>query len=186
MLTKIGRYLNISNGSEAVIPLLSSDSKGVYPWRTINSDTEQYYGSYVRSHSLSTLVSTIGNTGASGIALGSGTTPATEDDYTMESLISSGISCAFASKAFAYDSENDVPYTYINITVTNTGSEPVTISELGIFVAVRASSTKGDSVSTSNDWTVMIDHTILENPVTIAANEAGIIQYRFEADLDEE
>lgn len=180
MLTKIGRHFWLANAGSSVLPSMNVTT-GYVPWRTIDSSDVKYFGDYIRNHSLSTRVTSITNTGRNGIALGNGTTPATEDDFTMESLITDG-SIQFSSASAAYDSVNDVGYAYINMTITNTTSEDITISELGLFVSTRASDTKGGTVSTNYDYTVMVDHTILDTPITIAPNEAGIVQYRFEID----
>ena len=182
MLTKIGRFYYGTNNTDSIIPKLDENNYGVYPWRKISSSDTVYFSSYARSHSLSSLITSIGDTGTYGIALGSGTTPVTDEDYTMESLITSGISASFASQAKAYDAIEGKSYAYVNITVTNTGASDVTISEIGLFITSRCSTTRGDSVSTGAEVTVMVDHTLLNTSVTIPANEAAVIQYRFEID----
>ena len=182
MLTKIGKYFFGTNNTDYVIPKLDENNYGVFPWRKISSSDTVYFSSYLRDHNFSQLMQSIGDTGSYGIALGSGTTAVTDEDYTMESLITSGIQASFASVAKAYDAEEGKSYSYINITVTNTGASDVTISEIGIFATSRCSTSKGATVSTSANVTVMIDHTLLSTPITIPATEAAIIQYRFEID----
>lgn len=182
MLTKIGRFFYGTNNTDYVIPKLDENNYGVFPWRKISSSDPVYFSSYLRNHTFSSLIQSIGDTGTYGIALGSGTTPVTDEDYTMESLITSGLQASFATVAKAYDSEEGKSYSYINITVTNTGANEVTISEIGIFATSRTSATRGATVSTSNDVSVMIDHTLLNAPITIPATEAAVIQYRFEID----
>ena len=180
MLTKIGRELWLSNAGSNVLPSLYLN-KGHTPWRTISSSDNKYFGDYVVNHSLSTRVSSINNTSTNGIAFGNGTTPASEDDYTMENLVSAG-TVQFLSAVVAYDETNNKVYTYVNINITNSTSDDITISELGLFVTARASNTPGSDVDNNNNYTVMVDHTILDAPITIAPSEVGIIQYRFEID----
>lgn len=180
MLTNIGRQLFAGNAGNTVIPSMHLEL-GHIPCRTITSSDIKYFGDYVRDHSLTRRVTSISNTDTYGIALGSGNTPATEDDYTMESLITTG-SVVIQTAATAYDTINKVSYGYINMTITNNTSDDITINELGLFVTARAANTAGGELNANFNYTVMVDHTILDAPLVIAPNDVGIIQYHFEVD----
>lgn len=185
MLTKIGREIWLANAGSGVIPAMNYSSKGYIPWRTIDSSTIKYFGCISRDHSFSRRVDAINNRYGYGIALGNGTTPVTDDDYTMESLVTAG-SIVFQSAATEYDAVTNRPYGYVNMTITNNTSDDLTINELGLFITSRASSELGGGIDAYNDYTVMVDHTILDAPVVIAPNEVGIVQYRFEVDESQE
>ena len=101
-----------------------------------------------------------------GISLGSGSTPAAETDYALESIITSGISTSIIT-AMQQDS-NGNPQTIDTITVTNTGSSDITIGEIGMTVTPKNSGTL---------IYVLVDRTVLDSPITIPANESAVITY---------
>ena len=117
-------------------------------------------------------------TGA-GISVGTGSTPASELDYNLENTITSGISMSVSNTAVGVYTQNGLPYPYIqyNITITNTGNDAITIREIGYKQNFfRAVDRPGIANSTS-DVVCLIDRTVLSNPLTIEAGDAGIIEY---------
>lgn len=105
------------------------------------------------------------NSGAAGIVLGSGNTPPTIDDYCLESMITSGLS---PKTIISNDENGDLKYT---ITMTNTSQNPITIGEVGIMSKVYT----GANTNTSN--IVLMERTVLEEPITIPANGVGVVTY---------
>ena len=104
-----------------------------------------------------------GNTSAcGGLAFGTGTTAATLDDYTLESIISSGITIT----SYTYYRTNDVNGTKLTMqyTLTNTTSADITINEVGLFGYVN-----------SNYY--MYERTVLSEPVTIPAGASNQMVY---------
>lgn len=101
--------------------------------------------------------------GYGGVFFGNGTTPPTLDDKTLSGDVISTITTT-ASAVSSID-ENGNPQITASYTISNTGSEPVTISEVGLFEGL------------SNWGFVMIERTLLETPVTIAAGGIGQVTY---------
>lgn len=102
--------------------------------------------------------STSGNlsltTGYRGIVFGSGTTPPQKTDYKIENHIADGLTYSNNSTSKANDIVNWVQ------TVQNTSSEPITISEVGLFSACRP------------DYPcILLTRTVLDTPVVLQPNE---------------
>lgn len=89
-----------------------------------------------------------------GIVFGSGTTPPQKTDYKIENHIADGLTYSNNSTSKANNIVNWVQ------TVQNTSSEPITISEVGLFTA------KG-----SEELCVLLTRTVLDNPVVLQPND---------------
>ena len=113
-----------------------------------------------------------------GISVGTGDTAATENDYNLESTITSGVSLALASKTSGCD--GGCPYVEFRVTVTNTGSDAVTVKEICYKQQIAAVAKLGGR--SSSNTIVMLDRTVLSTPMTVAAGDAGIIVYRLKTD----
>lgn len=94
------------------------------------------------------------NPGARGIVFGSGTTPPQKTDYKIENHIADGL---IYSNNNTSETNNVVNWVQ---TVQNTSSEPITISEVGLF-----------SAWDSNKLCVLLTRTVLDNPVVLQPNE---------------
>ena len=113
------------------------------------------------------------NANAAGISLGSGNTSATENDYQLESTITSGIS-AIMNRVTGEDNSG-YPYLQFDIMVTNTGESNVSISEIGYKQSLRVCDTlHGTSIG---NRTCLIDRSVLANPVTITPGNYAVIRY---------
>ena len=113
------------------------------------------------------------NATAAGISFGTGTTAATENDFNLESTITSGISVSLTSLVTGcYDKG---PYKEYTFTVTNTGSNTITITEVGCKQTIKAGTYPGST--TNEDTTVMIDRTLLAVPLEIQSGDAGVLKY---------
>lgn len=115
-----------------------------------------------------------------GISIGSGGTAARETDYNLEATITSGVSLSRAKKSSGVD-ENGCPYVQFDITVTNTGSEPITVREIGYKQPYgKVTKYPNGSETNGNDAprVFLLDRSVLAEPLTIAAGDAGIINYR--------
>ena len=105
--------------------------------------------------------------GTDGTWFGKGTTPPTPDDYTLEAPYVNGefrVHCASAVTATHTEESYSVSIVY---NVTNTTSEDLTISEIGVF---------SRHVSTGQYY-CLLDHTVLENPVVIPAKRTVAMEY---------
>ena len=112
-----------------------------------------------------------------GIYIGSGNTAASEDDYTLETPINSGVS-ATSNVSQVFDSENLRYIQRVELTISNSGSEDVTVNEIGYFATQYYASAVGEDASNSSAL-FLIDRTVLDNPVIIPAGEASIVRYDF-------
>ncbi len=118
------------------------------------------------------------NAAGSGISVGSGDTAATKDDINLQQTITSGISLSLSATTASCEVPG-TPYVEFTITVTNTGSGPITIREVGYKQSIKAASYPG-STSVDTALVYLLDRTVLETPVTIQAGDAGVIKYRLQ------
>lgn len=114
-----------------------------------------------------------------GIALGSGTTAATANDYRIESPFTSGIS-ATVSQLPSITQDGDPKLTY-TIVVSNTSSSSINISEIAYNQTVNAS-TVSESTSV-NSHVVCFDRTVLDTPITLGAGETCVINYSLKTSI---
>lgn len=191
MLTKWGKKLaTMSNDGNAIynFPLTGAgDAKAVIIAKN-PSGTEFYTGPIAlnASNNLLTSITASGSSSSYGIAVGTGDTPATENDYTIETMITSGLSLS-STRASEYDSEAATYNAYLNMTFSNSTASDIVIKEICKFVKLYKSSTFGASVNTSavNGMCCMVDRTVLETPLTVPANGSAVLRYGFAYPADE-
>ena len=168
------------NSKNCIFDFVSDPGYTTGTFKGVNG-TERAFAPYPNSISMSNL--TISPSSA-GIAVGSGSTPATVDDYCLENMITSGITATIPATATAtYDNTHKQYVVSKDITIANTGSASITISEIGILASVKYADSVGVSAS-ANSATVLADRTVLDTPVTIPAGESGVIRYEFRYDVD--
>lgn len=109
-----------------------------------------------------------------GIYFGSGNTPATENDYDLETLITSGLSASTPTVTRSADSDGN-PFIQFMITITNSSASPITIREVGYYQMISATNSYGGMAN--SQWTFMLDRTVLDTPLTIPAGESGVLKY---------
>ena len=102
-----------------------------------------------------------------GTCFGSGSTPATVDDYRLEQRIDSGISVTTQTRASCTSTETYMEYS-ATFGVTNTGTEDKTIAEIGLIISGH---------QTNYTTRVLVDRTVLDKPVTIPAGQSKQITY---------
>ena len=103
-----------------------------------------------------------------GIYLGDGTAAESEDDYKLAGNIITTISHSTTVSCSTDENGNGV--TTAKITVTNTGSSDITISEIGAVTNFYYS-------TNTSVKKILADRTLLENPITLAPGEVGQITY---------
>ena len=101
-----------------------------------------------------------------GVVVGSGKTPASKTDYKLENLISSGLTSAGTTSTSQITV--DGIETVKAIILRNTSSADITISEIGML---------GCCYSSGTFQAVLVDRTVLDNPITIPAGESKAISY---------
>ncbi len=97
--------------------------------------------------------------GLYGTFFGTGTTPPTRDDYKLESPITDGTLYSSVQTAPVQGFDEDHARLYVTHEVHNTGTEDITVSEVGIFGCARDSS----------NVIFLLDRTVLDTPITIPA-----------------
>lgn len=153
----------------------ASSVVGVLPARDVNGKVYYLCGQFTFPGSRTTTPTTTAS--AAGISVGTGNTAATAMDYNLESTLTSGVNLTLTNTNIGVDTQDGLPYPYVqyNITVTNTGSEAVTIAEIGYKQTFKG--TAKPLGTTSSDVVCLIDRTVLSSPMTIAAGDAGVIEY---------
>lgn len=110
-----------------------------------------------------------GASNSSGVVFGSGATVPTVDDYKLGSSIIKNL-----ATSSVLTQELDVNGAAVRtsvITITNNNTEDVTISEVG-YVGRMSSSDSSASSSYA-----LLDHTLLEEPITIPPEGVGQVTY---------
>lgn len=157
----------------------ASNAKPIFPSVSIkNTAGQDRWVSYVSGALLSGLTIQLNATNA-GFHFGSGTTTPTENDYKLESDITSGISVVLNASA-RYSSPK--PHMTFTFTITNTGSSNVTINEIGIVTASIQCCTSSSATSASSA-NVLIDRTLLDTPLTIAPSSTAALEYTVNCEM---
>lgn len=99
------------------------------------------------------------------VRFGSGTTPATVNDYKLESLIDSGITVAHPNIVTTEQTDSYISWT---VTFGVSASVEITISEIGLIAKAYRPNGVIDT---------LVDRTVLDTPVTIPAGQSKQITY---------
>lgn len=99
------------------------------------------------------------------VLFGNGTTPATVNDYKLESEIITGISVAYPSSVTTEQTDNYILWT---ATFGVKASVETTISEIGLF---------SQAYTANGPVTSLVDRTVLDTPITIPAGQSKQITY---------
>ena len=105
-----------------------------------------------------------------GVYFGSGSTPAKKTDANLESLIDSGLEVTSPQNVVEY-SDGNGRYEFVSdFVVRNTSESEINIFEIGLFLSVR--------VKSSQYYPMLVERTVLSEPVTIAPGEAKLVTYK--------
>lgn len=112
-----------------------------------------------------------------GVYFGSGSTPPTKSDYTLESPITSGLNITNPSSLVWVNNGNGAYSCVSDFIVQNATGNAITINEIGIFVptGANASGSVTNSITLNN---VLMERTVLSEPITIPAGEAKLVTYK--------
>lgn len=119
-------------------------------------------------------LSTTTSRNAAGICVGSGTTPARETDFDLESQLTSGV--ALSLSAWTMGVDGSAFATHI-VTVTNLSNSQQTISEIGMKQAVSTVTTPNMTWSSETVVYALLDRTMVEPAITLGPGEAAVIRY---------
>lgn len=116
-----------------------------------------------------------------GVFFGSGTTPATIDDYKLEGTIATNFTHSMIDVS---ERSEDGSYSIMGrtYTITNNNDTDMVIGEIGIFYELRYK-TSSSSSSGYQSYPYLIERTVLESPITIPAN-GGVGQVTYKIRMD--
>ena len=111
-----------------------------------------------------------------GVYFGTGSTPATVNDYRLESPITSGLSIT-NPKDLAIKNEGNTYTLSSSMIVTNTTDSDINIYEMGVFTPVMQAYDKAPTTSQSIHY-VLMERTVLSEPITVPAGESKLVTYK--------
>lgn len=106
--------------------------------------------------------------GFAGVIFGTGTTAPTLDDYFLSGEMITTLIATSDVKNVHNDNGVEITALY---TITNTGSEAITIGEVGLISNLHAYN------SNHYSYKCLIERTVLDSPVTIPAGGVGQVTY---------
>lgn len=187
MFTKLAKLLQSNlysdNRKMPFVALQSSNGLACYIEGKDYSGSTHYMTPSVYEGAYNYISNAVGGNDA-GFLVGSGDTPATENDYCLESKIN-GLTGSISNFTTAFDTELNCYYQSFTLTLTNPGSSDVVIKELGRIVSCYTTNTKGSSTVSARQ-AYLLERIVLDNPVTIEAGGSGVIMYRMNCDPIEE
>lgn len=145
-------YKNYSGDIRTQTNSISNDCLGFG-----NTSTSNYYSATMR-----VVRTSVGSYG--GVIFGTGTAQPTIDDYKLSGNI---ISTIVASVSYTRTVTEDSTVFQCVYTLTNTGTEEITIGEIGLI---------GGSGSYESNK-MLVERTVLDSPVTIPAGGVGQVTY---------
>lgn len=118
---------------------------------------------------------------AAGVCFGLGTTPPTVDDYKLENQITAGVTITRTSETGGRDQNGNPLYDTV-YSIKNNTAAAITVSEIGWRVDALCNSRMfAGGGGYYNTYSLLIDRTVLDNPITIAAGETGLVKYTVSA-----
>lgn len=130
----------------------------------------QYFDQYTKMPGY-WLRSAYANGSNSGVAFGTDPTPAARTDYKLGAEIKSGLSIVNPSNFLRKENADNDTVTYsATYSVTNTSADEINIYEIG----VKCNTTTG---SNSTEFFLLMDRTVLEEPINIKPGETKVITY---------
>ena len=178
MLTKLGKAVLsaalLTTDGSPIKGLASGDSKVIFPFKSTAGTSKYFQVSQPSTTPSLNFITALADDGYGGIAVGSDDTAATDDDYTLASVITTLTGSITTTVIF--DSDNNKYIRRFQLTLTNPTAADIVVKEIGRFWRSAGGTTRGSS---GNATQSMIDRTILDNPVTVPANGSAVINYDF-------
>lgn len=127
-----------------------------------------------------------GSSASYGVAVGTGDTTPTENDYNLASYINTLKTSASPAVNYSFDTTTGVYTSYVDYTLSNETAEDITVKEIGKFIRGMRTSAIGAAVNpTQSDYvSIMVDRTVLETPLTVPAGGSAILRYSFSYQYD--
>lgn len=112
-----------------------------------------------------------------GIHVGSGNRAATAEDIWLETAITSGLS---GTVTLTKGVDNGKPYVQFNVVLSNTTQNDITVNEICYKINVSCAQSVGGT--SASNRTIMIDRTVLPEPVIVPAAGNAAILYTLKTD----
>ena len=110
-----------------------------------------------------------------GIYFGDGSTPATKNDYALSSVITSGLSFTNPNDVAVEIDGNGKYVVSAPFIVQNTSEAEINIYEFGVFTPISTDTSASGSIT----WKmVLMERTVLSEPITILPGESKLVTYR--------
>ncbi len=155
----------------------SSDSgKGGLPVIDVYGVTRFLTGKFYNSFPYSVNASTTLSATTAGISVGTGGSAEGKQYVNLENTVTSGVSLSVAASNGCETGGNS--YRQYLVTVTNTGSEEISIREIGYKQQLSGTVKLPGGTANESSATCLFDRTVLDPAVVIQPGDAGVIQYR--------
>lgn len=124
-----------------------------------------------RCASIPTTYQSSATTSVFGVYFGTGPTPATANDYTLEAPITSGLTIGntYNLCTYAEDEAGNCSFTG-TFRLTNTTSDEINIYEVGLVTSVK--------VTTSKYYPILMERTTFTEPFTILPGQTKVFTYK--------
>lgn len=161
----------------------ASSQKATIAAKKVNGDTT-YISPYAYTGFTATMRANA-NMQNAGIYLGSDGTAPTDEDCILGS-VNTTLS-ASATAAYAQDADGNTLLN-IDITISNTTENDVTIREVGYVAEFNFSDTEGGTPAGTSAARAyfLVDRTVLTTPMTIVAGDVGVLRYQFKYPISQE
>lgn len=110
------------------------------------------------------------NTGTGGVFFGSGSTPASKDDFRLESPITSGLSIVNQDDLTVTNIDGGKYEISAQYIVTNNTEAEINIYEIGVVSACGS--------ETNKFYPFLMERTVLSVPIVIAPGEVKVVTYK--------
>ena len=131
-------------------------------WQTPTGTTSSYNQYFPAKLYFADLMKSVSaGLSTTGICLGTGTTPATYDDYNLESYLDTQFQYATYTDALSYDAEKKVFVRTVAVDFLNISSGDVTVTEVGL----------GGWYNMGGYESFLLMREVLETPATVASGE---------------
>lgn len=186
MLTKWAkRALKVHKASGYILPDIATSGKSFYEVKGCKGTTK-YAGPYAGGPDFTLIAKPLsdfverGSSFTKGLAFGTGTTAPTEDDYTIENIISSGLSIsATPVKNYLYDTENGTVTAFYDITLANSTASDISITEICQFGNITCADELNVDINSyvGNNFSVLINRNVLDTPFVVPAGGSNVLRY---------
>lgn len=154
----------------------SSTLKSLLPILATNGATKYIGGKFDSfPHTTAQTVRIQSDTYNAGIWIGSGDTQESESDYTLSNRITSGLTATQTTLETDLDA-NGNPYIAFTFMLTNTTASDIVVKEIGYVQRISVAETQGVT-SYNTNYSFLLDRTVFDTPITVAANDSAAIKY---------